>query len=142
VDEFINKLFKNPDDIDSNTGETRMDGNFIACSNGTVLDTRTNLMWAGEDNKFGISWTDADSYCENYRVGGYTDWRMPTIDELEGLYEIGYYKNLIQITGWYVWASETYSSDAAIFHFTGGGRGWLPQSGGLGTRALPVRSAK
>ncbi len=68
-------------------GETARDGRFIAYSNGTVSDTRTNLMWAAKDNGSNINWADAKSYCENYRGGGYTDWRMPTYDELAGLYD-------------------------------------------------------
>ena len=31
-------------------GEKARDGRFIAYDNGTVLDTRTNLMWAARDN--------------------------------------------------------------------------------------------
>ena len=67
--------------------ETARDGSFIAYDNGTVLDTRTNLMWAAKDNGSDINWANAKSYCENYRGGGYTDWRMPTQDELAGLYD-------------------------------------------------------
>ncbi|WP_219738852.1 DUF1566 domain-containing protein [Desulfonema limicola] len=29
---------------------------------------------------------DVKQYCENYRGGGYSDWSMPAIEELEGLY--------------------------------------------------------
>jgi len=31
-------------------GETARDGRFIAYDNGTVLDTKTHLMWAAKDN--------------------------------------------------------------------------------------------
>jgi len=51
------------------------------------MDMKTCLMWASEDNGYDIKWKDAKRYCENYRGGGYTDWRMPTIDELAGLYD-------------------------------------------------------
>jgi len=44
-------------------------------------------MWATKDNGSDINWANAKSYCENYRGGGYTDWRMPTQDELAGLYD-------------------------------------------------------
>lgn len=67
--------------------ETRRDSRFIAYDDGTVLDTKTNLMWAAKDNGSNINWTNAKSYCENYRGGGYTDWRMPTQDELAVLYD-------------------------------------------------------
>lgn len=129
------------------------DGRFIAYSNGTVQDTRTKLMWASRDNGGNINWQSARSYCEDYRGGGYTDWRMPTQDELAELYddskiyksECGYDVHitaLIRITGIAPWASETRGSNAALFSFDGGDRNWYHQSYGDYSRALPVRSDK
>ena len=60
---------------------------FIAYDNGTVLDTKMNLMWAAKDNGGDIRPEAAESYCKNYRAGGYTDWRMPYGDELAELYD-------------------------------------------------------
>ena len=68
-------------------GETAKDGRFIVKDNETVLDTRTNLMWAAKDNCSDINCANAKSHCENYRGGGYTDLRMPAQDELAGLYD-------------------------------------------------------
>jgi hypothetical protein len=76
-------------DSPSTGREIGRDGRFIAYNNGTVSDTRTNLMWAAKDNGSNINWANAKSYCENYRGGGYSDWRMPTQDELAGLYDAG-----------------------------------------------------
>jgi uncharacterized caspase-like protein len=134
----------------STVGETARDGRFIAYNNGTVLDTRTNLMWAEKDNGSDIKWANAKSYCENYRGGGYTGWRMPTQDELEGLYDNAVtgkngYKltNLIELTNCCPWASEKSGSAAAFFSFSNGGRVWTHQSDGYDRyRALPVRSGK
>ena len=117
------------------------DDRFIAYDNGTVLDTKTNLMWAARDNDADINWHDAKSYCENYRGGGYTDWRMPTQDELAGLYESDACKDKIKITSW-VWASENSGSEATYFSFDNGKRTWGYQSNGDAIRALPVRSGK
>lgn len=38
------------------------------------------------DNEEGLTWEAANVLCENSIVGGYTDWRLPTIDELATLY--------------------------------------------------------
>ncbi|MBU4455864.1 DUF1566 domain-containing protein [Patescibacteria group bacterium] len=114
-------------------------------------------MWAETDNGKDVNWKDAKSYCENYRGGGYTDWRMPTQDELEGLYDksktyrsdCGYDVNLtelIRLTCVGPWASESRNRflgpEASLFNFSTG----LPtesfQSGDYNTRALPVRSVK
>ncbi|MBU0543800.1 MAG: DUF1566 domain-containing protein [Proteobacteria bacterium] len=135
-------------------GETARDDRFIAYDNGTVLDTRTNLMWAAKDNGKNINWADAKSYCENYRGGGYSDWRMPTQDELAGLYDSSksfkaiqrdysvHLTELIQLSACCPWALETRGSDAAYFSFNFGKRLWLLQSCNSSTRALPVRSGK
>lgn len=123
------------------------DGSFIGYDNGTVLDTSTNLMWAAKDNGSNINWANAKSYCENYRGGGYSDWRMPTQDELKGLYGFKWTdKNnlhmetiLIELTGRYPWASGTDGSMADICDFRAGLWGKMRQSYNDGARALPVR---
>ena len=131
--------------------ENRKDGRLIAYDDGTILDTRTNLMWAAKDNGSNIDWVNARSYCDNYRGGGYKDWRMPTQDELEGLYDTsktykadcGYdahLTDLIHLTCTAPWASETRGPDAAYFSFIHGKRSWGNQSDDLNSRALPVRS--
>jgi TolB-like protein len=136
--------------------ETGRDGRFIAYNNGTVLDTRTNLMWAAKDNNSKIAWANAKSYCENYRGGGYTDWRMPTQEELAWLYDAGKSRpgacnsypihvatELIDITCIASWASETRGSEAAHFDFDYGDRHWTPLSFDTTLyRALPVRSGR
>jgi uncharacterized caspase-like protein len=136
--------------------EIRRDGQFIAYDNGTVLDTSTNLMWAAKDNGNRITWANAKTYSENYRGGGYTDWRMPTRDELAGLYDTkktsknqptggcgGNYHitDLVHITCCCPWALETNGSDGTYFNFGTGPLYWFPQTK-VHTRALPVRSAK
>jgi len=123
-------------------------GRFIAYDNGTVKDPKTGLMWAAKDNGEDINWQDAKRYCENYRGGGYNDWRMPTQDELKGTYDknkenrydIHITDKLIHISAPCSWASETRGSLAARFNFYYGLWNWACQSGSLFTRALPVRS--
>lgn len=114
-------------------------------ANGVVSDLRTGLQWAAKDNGRYINWHDARAYCQNYSGGGHTDWRMPTVSELAGLYKAGIrYKkgDIINITGFCPWASETRGSEAAYFSFTGGHQYWYRQSYSTSHRALPVRSGK
>lgn len=132
------------------------DDRFIAYSNGTVLDKITKRMWAAKDNGYNINWPNAKSYCENYRGGGYKDWRMPTQDELDWFYDanksrlaacdrsnnIHFATELIDISCCCVWAVETHGSDAAGGNYFTGGKGWVSQSNQYFTRALPVRSVK
>jgi hypothetical protein len=135
-------------------GEIAKDGRFIAYDNETVLDTKTKLMWAAKDNGRNINWANAKKYCENYRGGGYTDWRLPTQNELEGLYggakpyktDCGfdvYLTKLIRLTCIFVWTSETFGSEAASFYFGEGGQQFLVKRSLVDNyRVLPVRSSK
>jgi len=112
---------------------------------GTVTDTQTGLMWAAKDNGRDVTWADSMEYCRNYSGGGHTDWRMPTQDELAGLYdkeEPGSYHitPLIKLTKCCPWAIETRDSEAAHFSFEDGYRYWGSPSGSLDDRVLPVRS--
>jgi hypothetical protein len=66
--------------------ETGRDGRFVAYDDGTVLDTKTNLMWAEEANASLVTMHGANTFVGNYQAGGYADWRLPTQDELLGLY--------------------------------------------------------
>ena len=124
-------------------GLTRYDGAVVTTlSTLTYTVPSTGLMWARQDNGSAIDWTNAKSYCENYRGNDYTDWRMPTRDELEALYASGAHKGKIKLTIDYVWAADTSGSGAASFNFHSGSRAWGPQSGDYDGRALPVRSIK
>jgi len=135
--------------------ETGRDGRFIAYNNWTVLDTKTKMMWAAKDNRADIDWLGAKIYCGDYKGGGYTDWRMPTQDELAGLHDASQSRpavcerscnihvatELIDITGLTIWASETRDSEAAQFIFAFDGRpDWNHRSSDSFSRSLPVRS--
>jgi len=141
----------------STAKETLRDGRFIAYSDDTVLDTRTKLMWAAKDNGYGINWYDAKKYCENYRGGGYTDWRMPKKDELAGLYDARKSRQtvcnrpariateLIDITCCCPWASETQGTNGAasfLFNNDVPDWDWYVNTRSDVFRALPVRSGK
>jgi hypothetical protein len=54
---------------------------------GYWIDPATGLMWAGKDNGKDVYWRKARKYCRNLRLGGYSDWRLATIEELQGIYD-------------------------------------------------------
>jgi len=56
-------------------------GRFVDNGDGTVMDTRRQLMWQKGDNGEQVTFGDAQKYCNNLRLGGYTDWRLPEPDE-------------------------------------------------------------
>jgi len=137
----------------SKDGEIARDGRFIAYAKGVVLDTKTNLMWAAKDNGKGLMKRNVDDYIANYRGGGYTDWRLPTMEELEMIYDrdmenlFGYnVTKLIHIGDEWIWGSAGWWGGLTPFSFSegsspiGGTRGdnfWLRHPRNI--RALPVR---
>ena len=67
--------------------ETGKDGQFTAYQDGTVVDTKSNLMWTARDNGAALSWPGAKTYATGAHIGGYTDWRLPTSSELAALFD-------------------------------------------------------
>ena len=131
------------------------DDRFIDHGDGVVLDTKTGLMWGNKDNGNDTKWHDAKFYCENYHGGGYKDWRMPTLQELESLYDehkiqpvacsnsnnVHIATGSINITCLNLWSSETSTTtnECAIFNFGSGTRSAYACQMTF-ARALPVRS--
>jgi hypothetical protein len=54
---------------------------------GYWVDPSTGLMWAGKDNGKDLSWKNAVKYCRDLRLAGHSDWRLASLDELQGIYD-------------------------------------------------------
>ncbi len=129
-------------------------GRFIDNHDGTVTDTKTHLMWAKYDNQGDITWHDAKAYCEHIILSHYDDWRMPTIKELETLYDAhakGYKTTCgnwvrvnpqIQLSCGWVWARDALTITAYAYNFTRGYRYTDRMVHKRHFRALPVRTVK
>jgi len=48
-------------------------------------DFRSDVMWAREDNRSNVTWRAAREYCAELDLGGWRDWRLPDIEQLESL---------------------------------------------------------
>ena len=59
-----------------------MSDRYTIHGDGTVTDTKTGLMWEYEPPTERRTWDDAHTYCAALQLGGHTDWRLPTIEEL------------------------------------------------------------
>jgi len=100
--------------------EPSPDGSFITYANGIVYDTKTGLEWVTGPDR-GTTWDEANDWVESLNIDG-GGWRMPTMNELEGLYKKGMgshnITSLLKTTGWYVWSGEIKdSSEAWGFNF-------------------------
>lgn len=75
-----------------------------------VIDTKTNLVWAKEYST-GKSWKDALKYCEDSVYAGFSDWRLPNVNELKSLlnYSSGYPSSgFPEMPSQSFWASTSY----------------------------------
>ena len=126
----------------STSNVIKRDGIYVAYANGIVKDTNTGLEWkAGPDSD--TDWNDARSWVQSLNLDG-GGWRMPTLNELEGLYKTGKGDRnmtpLLKTTGWRVWSSEPIgSSDAGPFAFYDGSRIWGSRAN-YRARGFAVRS--
>jgi hypothetical protein len=109
------------------------------------VDPQTRLVWAAKDTQSGISRLQAERYCTAASYGGFHDWRLPTIKELESL--VGpanadghRLKAPIKITGW-EWSSTPGQQEGEAWAFDFGDGGSASVSGGDSglNRALCVR---
>ena len=50
-------------------------------------DPSTGLTWAARDNGKDVNWKGAMKYCQNLRIDGFSDWKLATLAELEGIYD-------------------------------------------------------
>jgi uncharacterized protein DUF1566 len=109
--------------------------------NGTVLDTKTELMWAATDNRGSLTWQEAVDYCNAYTGGGFDDWRMPKKAELQTLIEAKIQKGgeIIDLSSDLVWAAETDDSKGAYCNFKAAGCSWMERVISISFHALPVR---
>jgi hypothetical protein len=108
-------------------------------------DPATGMTWTTEDNGSDVNWNQAITYCANLRLGGYSDWRLPTIDELQGIYDVNagnqHVKGNLKLSSKYFWSSSQSpaSGKAWFFFFSNGKRYSFRSSDSKLDRALCVR---
>lgn len=71
-------------------GDAYGENDFADNGDGTVTDKASGLMWAQADGGQGMDWEAALKYAENATVGGYSDWRLPNVKELQGIVDYSY----------------------------------------------------
>jgi hypothetical protein len=87
-------------------------GRFVEKKDGVVTDEHTGLMWCLLDSmtekETCLTYDDAIAYVQALRTGGYHDWRLPTLAELQALYRKSPAFPVTSSVPWY-WTSETYA---------------------------------
>ncbi len=90
-------------------------GAMVDNGDGTVSDTATGLMWQKATAPDTYTWEQALAYCEGLSLSGYTDWRLPNVNELQSLVDYSQHAPAIDpllasdtLADWY-WTSSPVS---------------------------------
>lgn len=112
----------------------------------TWTDSSTKLTWTSADNAAPVTFTQANYYCSHLELGGYKNWRLPTIDELQKIFggEVNasghHIQGPLKLTGWQ-WSSTLgkEKGEAWVLDFGDGGRASIVMGDSGLNRALCVR---
>ncbi len=126
-------------------GEKKVKPPQPSVSDNVVVDSQAGLMWTKKDNGRDIDWPSAQRYCEGLELQGYSDWGLPSIEELEPLYDPKSQdwikiRKPFRLTEWRAWSSTKQGSDSAwYFAFRYGRRFGSRLDVSYSSRALCVR---
>jgi ankyrin repeat protein len=117
---------------------------FTDNGNGTVTDNFNGLMWQQGENKSGYNWHDASGVCDSLSLAGYSDWRLPTIDELKTLIKSTtapiidktFFPNVYSSSYWSSTTDASDTSDAWYVSFYNGYVGNLAKSSSYYARCV------
>lgn len=125
--------------------------NFVDHGAGVLKDQRNGLEWTQSDNASTVDWEGAHTYCARLAGG----WRLPSVDELAGLYDPAETKGtacgtgrcqvspLFRLSRVYFWSGTRNGPKGAWYVALGGNTGGVRATGDVkyssGVRALCVR---
>ncbi len=107
-------------------------------SDNIVADSTTGLQWQDDVISSTMIWTEAIEYCESLPLGGYSDWRLPNLNELTSIVDDSRIVPSINtavfqnVASNYYWSSTTYAgntSGAWYVYFNNGRQGGYYKDG-------------
>jgi len=124
-----------------------IENDFKDNSDGTITDHTTGLMWQKSGSDKYLTYKNAKTYINelnNNKVAGYSDWRLPTVDELKSLLTSDKQSNDLYIDpifekedyNWF-WSSDGCTSGGAwVVFFSIGDIRWVSLRDNLYVRAV------
>jgi hypothetical protein len=124
---------------------------YIVNPDGTITDRVTGLIWQKSGSMKRLLWVEAANYVQkmnNQRFAGYSDWRLPTVEELASLMMRNkkqglYLSSVFDSRQKKCWSADSFSSDtlsyaaryqsAWIVEFVGGYIEWARWSHSAGS---------
>ncbi|HRH38407.1 MAG TPA: DUF1566 domain-containing protein, partial [Flavobacteriales bacterium] len=75
--------------------------------------TEKGTLLAGAEPSGGtrVDWNTANQQCEDFQLEGFTDWRMPTIDEMKQIHKTGNHSELASGDANLYWSSTPFSGE-------------------------------
>jgi len=120
-------------------------GNFVIDGDDTVTDNLTGLMWQQNTAPGSYNWQQALSYCENLTLAGHSDWRLPTINELASIVDLGrhnpavnttFFSNTVASNYWLSTTCARYTDCALLLYFGDGSGNFTGKSTSFYVRAV------
>lgn len=116
---------------------------------GTVRDEKTGLEWKQQTNSTRYTWFQADNYCNSltFPSGGYTDWRLPTAQELATIIDLGRGDPAIDpvfdmAMETRYWSADSRVDNSAYAWLVNFGSGWIRSDTDVKTTTLSVRPVR
>lgn len=109
--------------------DTPVSKRLVAVGDGVVFDPETSLAWTNRDHHESLDWEAADRHCRELSLGQRSDWRLPEIGEMRGLFDRRFDEPCgestchldpaIRLSGPYVWSGTARGPEARFyFDFT------------------------
>ena len=99
----------------------------------TVRDSETGLVWQDSSGIVKRDWNGANKYCNELTLDGYSNWRLPHIDELMSISDKSRYNPAIKKifkntkTDDCYWSITKYKNDSSqswVVYFNDGNDNW------------------
>jgi hypothetical protein len=87
---------------------------YVDNKDGTITDNKTGLLWQKSGSDREMNWEDAHVYASMCEDGGYSDWRLPTIEELFSIVDFTRYDpaidQIFDCSSNFYWSGSTYAN--------------------------------